>query len=233
MNVSGKPIEGAPDRLIRAYQKNEMRAGRVILGRLLTDDRMLTVWTELSRYVKDDRQWLLIWRAIANAKSMSNKESRLRKSRGDERDDYVKLAGKFEALAKKIKKGPLDVLAYELLPQDVLAALNVTNFDEMDVLQRSNVAHQLLRCWPSAPELLRGLATLSVTLSKEAMTKPRADERSRGDVAARIFVRHLGCEFHSMFGRKMLGTLAKIADTTLNRKEELSRSFVQSALRGV
>jgi hypothetical protein len=233
MTAPWRPLKSAPDRLIRAYQNREIRNGRTILGRLLSDTRMRTVWPQLAKYVKDDQQWLQVWRAIINAKSMSNKVSKLRKTRGDERDGYAELADKFKALAKKVEGGPLDVLAYELLPQDVLAALHVPNFHEMDVLQRSDVANQLLPCWPTAPELLRGLEALAVKLSNEAMTKPRTDERSSGDVTARTFVKHLGGDFHSMFGKKMLGTLAKIATVTLSRKEELSRSFVQNVLMGV
>jgi hypothetical protein len=235
MNVPWKPIKSAPDRLIRAYQGKEIQVGRTILGRLLSDTRMRTVWPQLAKYVKDDQQWLQVLRAIINAKSMSDKVSKLRKTRGDERDGYAELADKFKTLAKKVEGGPLDVLAYELLPQDVLAALHVPSFSQLDALKRSNIAHQLLPCWPSATELLRGLEALAMTLSIEAMTKSRTDERSSGDVAARTFVCHLRREFRSMFDNAMLGTLASIANATFDKvvDEELSRSFVQSALKGV
>ena len=226
-------LKTAPDRLVRAYQNSEIGNGRVVLKRLLCDLRMKTTWATLARHIKSDRQWLDIWSAIAHAKNQSNKTSKFRKQRSIEVDEFRTLAKKFSMLAMEIKGGPLDVLAYELFPKDVLAALKMENLHNIDHIQRSAVAHRLLPCWPSAPELLNGLAGCSLALATNAKTKPRADERSTGDIAARTFIWHLGQDFRSMFGKPMLGSLAKITNVTFNSDEAFSRGFVQDVLRGV
>lgn len=216
--------KNAPGRLVRAYENREIGNGRAILERLLRDERMRFAWVEIVRHVHDDEQWLLVWSAIAHAKLKSNQAGKLRKQRGDERDAYLALAGKFADLAKKIENGPLDVRAYELFPQDVLGASHVATMDD---------ARRLLPCWPTASELLRGLEEHASMLAALAMSKPRADDRGSGNVAARTFVWYLGQDFSAMFGTPMLGTLAKIADVTFNRDAEFSKGFVQSALGGI
>jgi len=226
-------LKNAPDRLIRAHRNREIRNGRIILERLLCDERMRTVWKEFARHNLNDEQWLEVWQAISWAKSNSNK-TRNRKKRGDERDDYQMLAQRFAKLAKKIENGPLDVNAYELLPQSILDALHISNFHELDVLERSQVARRLLPCWPAASELLYGLEMLALARAVHAMEVPRPDKRDSGKVAARTFVWYLGQEFqlHTMFGKQMLGSLRTITNVIFNGDEEFSRSFVQNALRG-
>lgn len=227
-------LKTAPERLVQAHQNREINNGRVILERLLCDQRMQYAWKELTRQVTTNQQWIDVWLAIAYAKSKSNKANR-RKPRSDERDDYQTLANKCASIANKIENGPLDILAYELFPQDVLKALHIGNFHDMDSLQRCDIAHKLLPRWPSAPELLRGLEKYALMLADDAMNKPRADERDSGDVNARIFVWHLGHGFIRIFKKPMHGTLARITDVALDRApdKEISRSFVQSVLRGV
>lgn len=226
-------VKNAPEYLVRGYQDRKFgNNGRVFFGRLLTDDRMRTVWKELAGYNLTDKQWLDVWQAIAWAKFNSNK-TRKRKRRSDERDDYQMLAHQFAELAKKIENGPLDVNAYELLPQSLLDALHISNLHDLHVLERSNVAHQLLPFWPNASELLYGLEKLALARAARAMTVPRPDERNSGNVAARTFVWFLGQDFRSMFGKPMLGSLAKITNVIFDGDEDFSRSFVQDVLRGV
>jgi hypothetical protein len=225
-------IKNAPASLVRAYETREIGNGRVILERLLRDERMRLAWKQLFRYVSTDQQWLEVWMAIASARAVSNKEGRLHKRPSEERDDYLALARKIDGLAKKIENGPLEVYAYELFPQDVWAALGVGNMHAMGKPQRSQVAHRLLRSWPRASELLRGLERHALKFSDDAMNKPRAVRRSRKEVPARIFVWHLGKDVELMFGEAMLGTLAKIASVTFNRDDDFNKSFVQGVLRG-
>ncbi|MDP2786373.1 MAG: hypothetical protein Q8O38_17535 [Sulfurimicrobium sp.] len=216
-------LKAAPERLVLAFQNREIGNGRALLERLLCDDRMRFAWKEIAPHVQDDQQWIEVWSAIVYAKRKSNQAGRLRKRRSDERDVYRVLANKFSTLAKGIENGPLDVLAYELFPQDVLEALHVR--------QRSDVG-RILSCWPGASELLRGLEMRALMLADDAMSKPRADDRGSGNVAARTFVWYLGQDFHTMFGQQMLGTLARITEVTFNSDEGFNRSFVQSALSG-
>lgn len=225
-------LKNAPDRLVRAHKNREIGNGRVILEHLLCDERMSTVWKELARYKLNDNRWLEVWRAIAWAKFNSNK-TRKRKRRSDEQGVYRTLADRFAKLAKKIENGPLDVDAYELLPQSILDALHINNFHELHVLERSDVAHRLLRCWPVASELLYGLEKLALARANHAMIVPRPDERDSSYVAARTFVWHLGQDFRTIFGNKMMGSLAAITDVIFDGDATFNRSFVQSALRGV
>lgn len=225
-------LKNAPDRLVRAHQNREISNGRSILERLLSDERMRTVWKELAGYNLNDKKWLGVWQAIAWAKFNSNKVNK-RKRRSDERDDLQRLANQFAKLAKMIENGPLDVNAYELLPQSVLDALHIGNLHELTVLEQSDVAHRLLPCWPGAAELLCGLERLALKRATRAMTAPRPDERNSGNVEARTFVWFLGQDFRAIFGKPLLGSLATIANVIFNSDEKFSRSFVQSTLRDV
>jgi hypothetical protein len=237
--------KSAPDYLVRAYQNRKIGNGRAILERLLRDERMQSAWAELARHVRTDQQWMRVWSAIAYAKLKSNQATRLHKRRSEERDEYRTLAGKFATLAKKIENGPLDVLTYELWGHEDLAALHIRNdlaalraadLYEMAEERRCEVAHQILPHWPGAADFLRGLEKCALTLADNAMNKPRPDERSSDNVAARVFVWHLGERFRDIFGKAMLGTLAKIADVTFNRVEmdqQFSKGFVQNVLLGI
>ena len=224
-----------PRRLVRAYEDREYGPYRADLERLLRDPRRRSTWVQLSRYVQTEDQWLGIWRAISFSKFKSNQAIRLHKRRSDVRDDYAKLADQFAKLANKIENKPLDVLAFHLLEQDTLEALNVPNLLNLEPFQRNAVALRLLPCWPSASELLRGLGKLALTLADDAMNKPQAVTRSRGDIAVRTFVWHLRPQFTDLFGNAMLGSIAKITDVMFQRgkDQETSRGFVQSVQRDV
>lgn len=231
--------KNAPKFLIRAYEERRIGVGRDILGRLLgkNTEGSASPWTELSRHVRTDGQWLRVWSAIAFAKSKSNKATRLpHKTRSDERDEYLKLAREFASLANKVAEGPLDVLAYELMGREHWAALHVADLSRMTAIQRSDAAFKILPHWPSAIDLLRGLENRASMLAGDAMKRPRPDERRSGDTAGRVFVYHLAKDFQVIFGKKMLGTLAKIANVVFNRvgtSQEFDKSFVQNALRRV
>ena len=226
-------LKTAPEQLIDAYKTRKISNGRLILKSLLCDLQMKTTWATLARHIKSDRQWLDVWSAIAHAKNQSNKTSKFRKQRSIEVDEFRTLAKKFSILAMKIKGGPLDGLAYELFPEDVLAALNMENLHNIDQLQRSAIAHRLLPCWPSASELLNGLERCSLALATNAMIKPRADERNTGNIAARAFIWHLGPDFNSIFGNNMPGPLRQITNVIFNNEDGFSKDFVRNALNGI
>ena len=234
-----KWAKNAPACLIRAYKERKIGNGHNLLGRLLGKDSewIESPWTQISRHVRSDQQWLRVWTAIAYAKSQSNRALRSRrKTRGDERNEYHALATKFANLANQIENGPLDILTHELWSPEDWAALNVANLNEMDAKERFDAAHQILKYWPSATDLLRGLGNRASTLASDAMTKPRPDERDRGDIEGRVFLWHLAKEFQLIFGKQMLGTLANIANVTFNRvgkSRQFEKSFVQSLLRTV
>lgn len=244
MNAMAKRwIKTAPARLIRAFENHEIRNGRQILERLLSDSRMQTTWPTLVRYMQkqgcdgDSNQWLKIWGAIASAKHQSNKAKKTRKWRTDIRDKYAKLAHESAALGKKIGgvNNPMDVLIYQLFPEDIWGALGLANLNGLDPLKRDEIAHTLLPCWPSASEILHGLTNLASQLARDAMETPRPDERKSGDVNARVFVWHVGNDFRALFGNALYGTLAAITNVTFNYSDNgLSRKNVEQILsRGV
>lgn len=233
--VTGHWLKNAPKPLVRAYQERKLGKSLDILERLLRDERMRTAWTELARHVQSDHQWFVVWNAILFAKTKADKARTVHWRRSEERDYYKALARTSAALAKKTENGQLDLLAYELFPQTVLAALGVPTLHKMHRLRRDEIARRLLTSWPSMPELLRGLEKRALRLADDAMNKPRPDERSRGRVSERTFAWHLGREFKSLFGKALLGTVTIIVNVTFNvrRDHEITRAFVQSTLRDV
>jgi hypothetical protein len=230
--MSSQWAKNAPTRLIRAYQNREVGKGRILLGRLLSNDWTHSPWTELARHVQTDRQWLRVWSAIASAKVKSNRAVRLpHKSRSEERDDYRALAKKFAKLAKKIEDGPLDVPTYELWGRKDWAALHEPNLNEVAPEQRCDAAYRILRHWPSAVDLLYGLEERAWTLATDAMIKrlPRCAQQvilscGRSSGQARVYFSSSG---------KVAGDFA-IADwhSAEETDEPTSRSFVQSVLHG-
>lgn len=230
-------VKSAPQYLIDGYI--ECRFGnnaRPIFKRLLCDERMKHAWIELARNAMSDKQWLDVWRSIASAKAQSNK-TKLRLSRSDTRDKYLLLKKKFCDLADAIENGLLDVPAYDVFPQDALDILGLPKLKAQNGPQRATLASGILSCWPTTPELLRGLESLASNLAISAMQDARADDRSGPTIKARVFVSHLGERFNYMFGRKLLGTIASITDVVFNSEaipiNPFTKTFVQSVLRDI
>jgi hypothetical protein len=209
-------VKTAPEVLIKAYTEGVINNGRGHLYRLLTMGVMSNAWQLLEPKAGVDPQahWLRVWTAIAFAKHQSGLSKR-RARRGDLRDQYAAVAGAAERLAQRIEGGPLDVLAFNLLPDDVLDALGVPDFLQLSLIERSAVAGRLLRVWPSAAELLRGLARVAEGQAAEEMQRPRADDRATGDVAKRVFVATLTEEFRHIFGAPKPPAIETIAGVVL------------------
>lgn len=239
---AGQKSPAAPACLVRADEEGRLgRDRQKFLRRLLASAEMDGAWRELGSAIDEWREhhnnaepddgWFRVWSLITYAVHQSNQTKR-RKLRSVERKQYQALADRFAVLARDIGNGPLDVLAYHLLPPDNLAALGLRDWQGMDSLERDAAAHKLLNIWPSASEILTGLASLAQKLSDDAMTRPRPDDRSRGRPYVRAFVWSLGNDFKAMFGTPMLGTVANIANAALALDEQISKGFVQEVLRG-
>lgn len=227
-------VSTAPQFLIQAYTTRQIGQCRELLAPLLCSNLMKTTWRELARHVARDQQWFAVWNAIAYAYGKSKKAADNRKWRSDERDEYKNLAGQFTRLANKIEttNNPLDVLVYELFPQDVLSALNAGELNYIGPLERSYIAHRLLPCWPSTSELLHGMAAKAQALADEAIMKPRPDVRKRGGIKERVFAWHLGGRFQELFGKPMLGTVASItAKVFPASRTAITKSWVQGVMR--
>lgn len=228
----------APKNLINAYETKKIGIGQDILERLLSDPQMSSVWTQLTISKANSTRWIMVFGNIVSAKGKSNtaagshkpgKPTKLRQTRSDESDKYKMLAGKFAELAKeidsnrirnKLPKGPLlDLPLYEYFPEDVLKALHVKNWEGMHSFERDAVVPQLQGIWPTAPELLRGIAARASRLADDAMTAPRPDDRKKGDIAARTFIWHLANSVQPQFNAPILKEIGMIATVVLNPPE--------------
>jgi hypothetical protein len=160
--------------------------------------------------------WGRVWEGIAHAKHQSDLSKR-RARRGDLRDRYAGIAGAAERLAQRIEGGPLDVLAFNLLPDDVLDALGVPGLMRLPLVERASLARGLLAVWPSAAETLRGLARVAEGQAAEEMQRTRADDRATGDVTRRVFVATLTEEFRYIFGGPKPSVVETIAWVVLRQ----------------
>jgi hypothetical protein len=224
--------EGAPAHLIRLYESGKVGSGRVVLKRLLSAPQMKDTWCYLARKVRTDQDWGRVWGSIAYAKLKSSEVRRAQVTRSAERASHLKIASAARVLAGLIgtNNNPLDVLAYRLFPADVLAALHVADLNDRPPPDRDAAAHRLLPCWPSASELLEGLAALAEGLAKDAMTRPRPVARQRGDPVVRTFAWHLGKDFKMRYDESMYGTVASIA-SALFVGVPVTTEFVREVLR--
>jgi len=104
--------------------------------------------------------------------------------------------------------------------------LGITNWSSLDSLQQSNAASNLLKEWPSAPELLNELAIQAQKLATDA-TSYRVTERNTG--ARLYFVRSLCEYFNKTYKVKLYGTVANIASVVI--KYKIDKSYVENAVK--
>lgn len=201
--------------------------GKDILGRLLTDRRMRRSWTTLSRHISRDAQWEQLWREIVYALMSAKKQKRGRRIKT--RDSYLRIMRASRALATSIENGPLDLLAYEVFPEDVMRINRVPDWKILDSLGRSQEAFRLLRDWPSVPEMLRELATRATVLATQAMRNPALVDHLTRDSSTIAFARALADYFSARFEQPLYGTVSRIASVVFDR--EVSKSFVAQAVR--
>ena len=110
-----------------------------------------------------------------------------------------------------------------------MALLGAANWEDLDALQRSDVANSLLAHWPATSEILHQLEWQAEARAHNAMQAPRLLERSTRDAAAIIFVRKLSAYFQRRFGSPLYGSVAAIAQSCLEKP--VSKSFVVNAVK--
>ena len=232
-NATQNFLSSAPIILVREYQENRSFPGRPILGNLLRDQRMRKTWNALAGKVKNDRQWQRVWAHIRFAKHMSNlAKKKTHRSRKYNHDEFEQLAGAAERLARKVERCGVDhLLAYEVFPQEVMSALQVGNFRELDRHKRSGVAHRLLDCWPTVQEMLLELESRSREHAEAAMNDARPDERTTGDIDARFFAWHLGQDFKNEFDQPLYQHVANITNVALNFDDKITAGAVRNVLK--
>jgi len=230
--------------LILAYESGEVHRGRDILGRLLQAPTMVSPWREMTRALKKKEaklnsgsdRWMEVWDAIVQAKHRSRQailgSQRGPATRKDEADYFAGVASLCAELARKIEGRPLDLLVYELLPDEVIRALVVGDFRNLDSRQRNKVARRLLPAWPSAAEVIRELGARASADAQIAATATRLIERNTENAPERIFVVDLGHRFKLILDAKPIVTTANLTDVVFDRTIPLEHHLVRSWLRG-
>lgn len=221
-------LPSAPEVLRKFYERNRKGQAAAVLDRLLSDARMKAPWRVLDRVVKDDREWLALWAAIRAARSYSRRVSRVR-TRAQEQKKFNEVEIRARKLATLIRGQELDLLAYELFPSEVMEALGILNWADLDPVDRDVAANKLLTHWPEASELLDGLAHQASLRAHNAKLSPRLVERTTRDAPAIVFVRVLALHFSRVYGKPMYGTLAAITQVVLQR--DLSKAFVTNTIK--
>ena len=233
LEKSGGYVETAPKRLVCAYEdKNRVINGRQLLGRLLREPAMKPVWKEIATKVGGrDHLWIPIFSDILCAKALSDKKRPTHETRHDKREKYEAIAKKIAQISATLDNLQLNVPAYDLFPQDVLEILGVPDLHNMQGLKRGAEADKVMTCWPTAVELLNGLASCAKARADQSMTERQPDERSTGNVAARVFVMSLGGYFKYRFGSYLIGTIATITSVALKADGGFDKGFVQGVLK--
>jgi len=218
-------LKSAPPSLIAIHENRKRALGRDILERLLIDEQMRRSWTVLSKYINRDQEWDQLWREIVNIKGKTKRKPTFR---AKEQKKFLQITNCASKLADSVTDGPLDLLAYRLFPDEVMNILGITNWSSLDSLQQSDIAHNLLKEWPSIPELLNALAIQAQMLANDAKTGDRVTERNTG--ARLYFVRSLCEYFKKTYKAKLYGTVANIASVVL--KYKIDKSYVENAVKG-
>lgn len=225
-------LSSAPKALIAHYEQRQSFPGREILGRLLTEQQMRRSWTELGRHIASSTQWKKLWREIVWARYSARVDSQLHppneKARTKQKKQLRTIAKNANKLADALVDGPLDVRAYDLFPHDVMRILGVTNWPELTSLQRADAAWELLREWPTAPELLRELAALAKRLADEVMTRGPVMRTTR-DREVRYFASVLCTYLKDTYDVLLCSTVANIASVVFGRP--ITKKLVENAAK--
>lgn len=229
-----QPLGSAPNALIQLHDSRSSFLGRTILGRLLSDTRMNRAWGVLGQHISSPEEWKDFWREIVCALNAANSDSQLHppntRPQTKKKKEHQAMASNAEELANMIDGGPLDLRAYHLFPDEVMDILGVKNWSTLDRLQRSEAAAQLLREWPTVPELLREFANLARQTADEAVTKKKSPTRTTRDRKARYFSKTLSHYFSTNYSVNLYGTVSNIATVVLGY--EVTKKLVENAIKG-
>jgi hypothetical protein len=236
-----KYLDTAPPTLIDWHQRHLINKGRDILERLLTDPHMSTAWVKLAKKINTDDEWQRLFQEIIYIKHQAihilptrGRKSKLKEikefTRAEKHEYFLKISEQARRLANTLQGGPLDLLAYEFFPADVMSILGVPNWSQLDTSEgRVNAGHSILPIWPSLPELLMGLEAQAKTLAEEANTEMRYVERIKGKAEKRYFVLGLADYFRQQFGKPMASEVTDIA--TIGLKYDIDLDFVEKAIK--
>lgn len=213
----------APGALISLHGR--IGPGKKILGRLLTDGRMDKAWKTLTSRVTHDHEWRDLWSEIVYALRLTKLDRPELKRR---QKTYKEIATVSRQLAKSIKNGGFDLLAFELFSEEVMQINGVGGWGRLEPLRRSDHAYKLLREWPSVSECL-GLLEARAEQSARDVMHTIPSERTTRDRDAIVFSRRLADYFTQHFDQPLHDTVAAIAAVVLSR--EVTKDFVEYTYR--
>jgi hypothetical protein len=221
-----KYVVSAPETLVNAHKNREIAKGVKYLELLLTHREMELAWTELSKHTEKEDHATRLFSEIVLILHTLRRHIVLRRT--EEKKKYLATAEQAEKLASSIENGPLDKLAFEYFPTEVMHINGIDGWETENSLERSAHAHELLQTWPSFVEMLLEMASQAKKLASEAMTKHRIVERRRGEDEYRqlYFVRALTEYVVKEYGSPLYGTVAHISNAILKTgfsKEEVGK----------
>jgi hypothetical protein len=236
--MAASPIcKSAPPDLVDLYTRKQVAKGAKVLKLLLTHADMELAWRELARHASNKDHATRLFSELVFILHTLRRHVILRRS--EERDEYLAIAEQAERLASSIENGPLDKLAFENFPGEVMHINGIAEWEKQNGLERSTHAHELLRAWPSVTDMLRELANQANALANEAMTKPRVVERRRGAVDPDAdrnlhFVRELARYIKREYGSSLYDVVAHMSNAILGTgfsKREIKRMIEEASAK--
>jgi hypothetical protein len=254
-------LYNAPSTLIKVHQNPNHSRYKEILGHLLTNSTMERAWQEIGKRLLDvpqterclnsnrrsgashhEKLWSEIKYALVRSGTMrllskldnpEKEESHdpfLRRSQI--RDAFLRLGENAEHLANSISNGPLDVLAYELFPDNMAQELFKEDmWSKLGTDERYKTAHRQIAStmWPSIIDLLDEIALRVKGHAAEAFTAKRIVDHDTLDREFNYFIRYLGSYFRRHLNGPMYGTVARLASVVF--RKPISEEKVKQALR--
>lgn len=232
MSIKKKCVKNAPEFLIEQYDQKKYGVGRRLLHTLLTSQYMAEVWKELSKTIRTDKGWNEVFQLVCLAKLRSKKLKR-NVTRSEEQRKYLRYSKKLRELSEKIEGTELDVLAYEILSDDLLRIYGLDNFHEYDSIEKATLAAKVLPDWPTVHELLENMAVKAEYCSKVAIEKNRASISTNPFLKEREFIFSLGNSFKELFGEYKYSTVANITNAVFkdNKRGNIDKGFVQKVMK--
>jgi hypothetical protein len=227
-----KYLNNTPTILRDMHENNKEGQARKLLGVLLSDSNMTTVWNRLGRRINKDNEWIKLWQAIKIAIYNSNPK-RKEKLVKDEEDDFKLIAKRANELAKLIKishrsdgySWHLDLVCHQFCPDDVMEINGVQNWNNLDSIAQHEFAASIMTSWPTMAELLEGLEAKAMKESADVESK-RIVLKNKGRSNEIKFMRNLYKYFSQYTWEKRdcifssIAVITNIAITTKYLKTE-------------
>jgi hypothetical protein len=223
-------LKSAPKDLVQLYEGRIVGKGFKYLKLLLTHLEMEPAWQELARHTNKDDHGERLFREIVYILHKIHREIFLRRS--EEKEKFLATAKQAEKLSDDIENGPLDKLAFEYFPAEVMHINGISEWDMRDSMTRSNNAHSLLCHWPSFIEMLGEMASNARKRAEESMTRHRIIEKRVETYKYRelYFIRALAEFTRCEYGSPLYGTVAHITNAVLGTtlsKEDIAKKVLE------